>query len=609
MRKMSIVSGLVIILGVTFSSNASESPKIVSWSNTGTGDAKTAFQVKPGKKITFAVKAQGAEKYRWEADTEVRKGALKPIRWYRRHHLNDAEWREFKVQKEGRGDSFTWTVPGKGIWKIRVEVANNAYEKRTSELIASCAKYWKKDAKDEWSGWMRDALVPSVARKEWIVSTSVVEVKPGESIQKATNSLPLEGGIVRLLPGTHVVKETIVIKRNNLAVVGDRSAIVKHEVPKADLYKGVGCFNVPRGGPYHNITFKGFTTASTYTHSHCRIFLADEVVNFTVEDVHNKSYASSLAFIASNQSNPRYSRNIYYRDNTSAHRAGLAVMFAENVHWINNTMRHSGIDINRNLTHVFVYGNDVKGGSLNIRAHGARYAHIYNNTLADARDAGIGNDGLSYSIIENNVMTGARRAGGIWENPQFPLVGNIYRNNLICACANGVYTRHYKRHTKSLLTGATNPIIVNNTIYNCSGDGIRMTSPYIKLDIRNNIIANNGGYGINYVETKKPTVIKNNNIWKNAKGNYNNTSAGVGDIYVAPLFADPSKGDFHLKSKTGRWDPKTKKWVKDNVQSPCIDAGDPKADFSKEPTPNGGRVNIGAYGNTKKASKSAVQEK
>ena len=45
-----------------------------------------------------------------------------------------------------------------------------------------------------------------------------------------------------------------------------------------------------------------------------------------------------------------------------------------------------------------------------------------------------------------------------------------------------------------------------------------------------------------------------------------------------------------------RWDPKLKRWVKDNVTSPCIDAGDPKDDFSNEPQPNGGRIIVGAYG-------------
>jgi hypothetical protein len=39
-------------------------------------------------------------------------------------------------------------------------------------------------------------------------------------------------------------------------------------------------------------------------------------------------------------------------------------------------------------------------------------------------------------------------------------------------------------------------------------------------------------------------------------------------------------------------------WVLDDVTSPCIDAGDPAADFSAEPEPNGGRLNVGAHGGT-----------
>ena len=71
-----------------------------------------------------------------------------------------------------------------------------------------------------------------------------------------------------------------------------------------------------------------------------------------------------------------------------------------------------------------------------------------------------------------------------------------------------------------------------------------------------------------------------------------------------PLFADPESGDFHLKSEAGRWDPEASRWVKDNVTSPCIDAGDPDADLEHESEPNGRRVNVGAYGNTAEASKS-----
>ena len=91
---------------------------------------------------------------------------------------------------------------------------------------------------------------------------------------------------------------------------------------------------------------------------------------------------------------------------------------------------------------------------------------------------------------------------------------------------------------------------------------------------------------------------------------------GMGNIAVDPLFAQPgrwvstgghgevwSEGDYHLKSEWGRWDPVGRDWMQDKVSSPCIDAGDPGWPVGLEPAPNGGRVNMGAYGGTTQASK------
>lgn len=77
---------------------------------------------------------------------------------------------------------------------------------------------------------------------------------------------------------------------------------------------------------------------------------------------------------------------------------------------------------------------------------------------------------------------------------------------------------------------------------------------------------------------------------------------GTGCIAKDPCFADAASGDFHLKSAAGRWNGTT--WVKDTVTSPCIDAGETSAAYANEPTPNGNRANMGAYGNTAEASKS-----
>ena len=79
---------------------------------------------------------------------------------------------------------------------------------------------------------------------------------------------------------------------------------------------------------------------------------------------------------------------------------------------------------------------------------------------------------------------------------------------------------------------------------------------------------------------------------------------GDGNIDADPLSADPQNGDYHLKSQAGRWDSGANIWVVDDVTSPCIDAGDPSSPVALEPIPNGGIVNMGAYGGTIEASKS-----
>lgn len=96
---------------------------------------------------------------------------------------------------------------------------------------------------------------------------------------------------------------------------------------------------------------------------------------------------------------------------------------------------------------------------------------------------------------------------------------------------------------------------------------------------------------------------------------------GVGNLDVDPKFVRPGywdtndtpddlnddswiEGDYHLRSQGGHWDVSSNAWVYDDTTSPCIDAGDPDRPVGWEPFPNGGIVNIGAYGGTDEASRS-----
>ncbi len=79
---------------------------------------------------------------------------------------------------------------------------------------------------------------------------------------------------------------------------------------------------------------------------------------------------------------------------------------------------------------------------------------------------------------------------------------------------------------------------------------------------------------------------------------------GDGIITDDPLFAG-EYDDLHLKSRFGRWDALAQAWKTDAVSSLCIDAGDPSdIRFAEEPQKNGFRINIGAYGGTRFASRS-----
>lgn len=103
---------------------------------------------------------------------------------------------------------------------------------------------------------------------------------------------------------------------------------------------------------------------------------------------------------------------------------------------------------------------------------------------------------------------------------------------------------------------------------------------------------------------------------------------GLGNIDADPLFArvgrwaDPDNphivlgpddpdavwmmGDYHPKSQAGRWDLDLRDWVRDEVTSPCIDAGFPTTPVGHERAPNGGLINMGAHGGTTQAGKSPV---
>ncbi|MFH1420205.1 MAG: right-handed parallel beta-helix repeat-containing protein [Planctomycetota bacterium] len=155
----------------------------------------------------------------------------------------------------------------------------------------------------------------------------------------------------------------------------------------------------------------------------------------------------------------------------------------------------------------------------------------------------------------------------------------------------------------------TNCTITGNTAGRSAG-GIRCD--YSDPTITNCTIAGNTateGGGIVCYQSSGPTIT-NCVFWGDAPQEISVSSSstlamtycdvqggwtGDGNIDADPLFVDPDGPD---------GDPAT--WEDNDyhlaANSPCIDAGDPASDYSFEPEPDGGRVNMGAYGNTSEAA-------
>jgi hypothetical protein len=195
---------------------------------------------------------------------------------------------------------------------------------------------------------------------------------------------------------------------------------------------------------------------------------------------------------------------------------------------------------------------------------------------------------------------------------------------------------------KATLTIA-NCLIVGNRSTDPDGAAVHGTDS--KLLISNCTIADNrGGHrSAAIIVVNSDLALSNSILWNDTAGQVLALGTGkpvihycdirgwwadVGNIHADPLFArpgcwidpkDPGRildsddphavwkgGDYHLRSETGRWDPDAQIWVRDAVTSPCIDRGDRTSPVGNEPVPNGGIINLGAYGGTNEASKSPM---
>jgi L-ascorbate metabolism protein UlaG (beta-lactamase superfamily) len=199
--------------------------------------------------------------------------------------------------------------------------------------------------------------------------------------------------------------------------------------------------------------------------------------------------------------------------------------------------------------------------------------------------------------------------GGIWygkANPEF--IGCIFSGNIAQYRDGGGMLC---QDSKAILNNCT--FSGNSALF---GGAVSVMMNY-EMILRNCILWDNlpeDNEHLSYQITVSYSNVPESWLWGERNINTNPLFADPGywaDVNDANNFVEPNdpnavwiEGDYHLKSEAGRWDPVSESWVVDDVTSPCIDTGDPNSSVGDEPEPNGGRINMGAYGGTAEASMS-----
>ncbi|MCD4681360.1 MAG: right-handed parallel beta-helix repeat-containing protein [Bacteroidales bacterium] len=217
------------------------------------------------------------------------------------------------------------------------------------------------------------------------------------------------------------------------------------------------------------------------------------------------------------------------------------------------------------------------------------YITIINNLVHKSYGEGISLDIMNNGLIQNNKIQ-FNDFGGIslYDCHSCQIVNNLITDNDF---RNGIYS--YNTTSKII----NNTIVRNTSLIPEWGGGILFENS--TADVINNIIAFNINKGIHIYDTLSVINIAYNNFWNNPEGhtkipigdtswgkNYNGIPCDFGyNIYRNPLFENfPSD-------------------LKLNVESPCINAGDPdsngfflpQADLDGNPRIYGSRIDQGAY--------------
>ncbi len=543
-----------------------------SYSSTGgspqfkTDDQDLIYKIQPGDTLVFSVTAAGALGYRWQVmqGSEV-------------------------LDSSNQGTTFNWTVPAENsTWKIAIEITSS---NDIGRIIG------------------RDYL-------SWSLTTAdLITVSPAQSIQTAIDSLPGEGGIIELAAGKWSPNTTLTIDKSNVILRG--TGKTQTEIEQIQdiiiiLVRGpnattpdpwTGPFPTPPNPAFiEHVIIEDMTLIGTRigNESGTHAQLGVNVHEGWKIDINNVGVKNTLA----HSLRFNYSYDLRIADNECDNAvSGIFLFRCHNGFIINNRVNAGGrfgIELNAGNYNFIIENNNVSKFTTlaGFYLYGARECEWRNNLVYSNRYGADVSPGAQNNLLENNIFRNNSRYG-IWMRGQFYSGGHTFRGNLICNNGEGGMVTAFSAALKE----PKHVVVESNTIAFNGGDGIYNDVPDYTFMIKNNIIVGNSGYGIR--QTAGTVSSAYNDLWSNTAGDYAGVLETTEDQHEDPLFVNAAGQDFHLQSQGGRWNGSS--WISDGTTSPGIDAGDPLASYAKEPLPNGGRINLGAYGNRAEASKTGTE--
>ncbi len=465
------------------------------------------------------------------------------------------------------------------------------------------------------------------------------------------------GDVIHVDAGLYQIVQTISLTSNHNGIriegptTGSSVAVLNRTSTTSNIFSLVNA---------DDVTFDSLTFQSGHTAISANIGADSDRITVSRSTFRN-SNGDAISVLASNDQLRVEDSTFFSSFNTASIRSQSpdAIFTGNTFSSATTTRTGTGIDASGARSQIL----DNQFSTLNLGLSiGSDDIVIRNNTITNIEGIGIYGGG----IIESNVIDGALHSGvvsifggqirnnivrngltGISSNANIKIVeGNrIYgnsgvgldvggaptSNNYIYDNAIGIrsafsgaghISNNYIANNSTIgiqLDGGT-PNVVNNTIIQPVGDAIQVVNlNTANVKIRNNILHVGSGYTYNVSPLSTRGFSTDYNLihrtgtgkiarWENTDFNdpidwFYEVGMDKNSIYAAPQFVDLDGPDNVFANGVGGFD--------DNfaiaLTSPAGDAGDPNEQFAFEPLPNGGRVNLGAAGNSLRAEPSNPQ--